>query len=89
MQPVPVLVSAVPRSHCAAQTLPDRASWERAWNSELDHLEATGALTFVLPSDVPVGTCLLPTKQFMALKTDKDGDPVRYKSRCIVRGDIQ
>lgn len=81
--------SPAPRNRIQAQTRPDSVHWQAAWNNELDHLESIGAISYVPRSSVPAGTKLLPTKQFMTLKTDADGAPSRYKPRCVVRGDLQ
>ena len=74
----------LPKTHKQAMEA-DADAWGEAERSEFTALEEME--TFEL-TQLPEGKRALPTKWIYALKTDADGNIVRYKARIVVRGDL-
>lgn len=64
-----------PSNLTAAQNAPDAHLWEQSWNSEIDGLEARGAIRYIPRHDLPPNTALIPLKVTLRLKRDENGNP--------------
>ena len=69
-----------------AMSGPQRAQWLEALRKEMQLLKDHGTYVLVDRKSLPPGTPVVSSKIAWRLKLDKDGNPVRYKARCVARG---
>ena len=69
-----------------AMKSPQRKDWFDALKKEMDMLKTMGTYTVVHKSKIPPGQRIVSSKIAWRLKTDKHGNPTRYKARCTARG---
>lgn len=76
-----------PLSRQQARKYPDAAEWEIAHNSELDILEKQHTFEWVPTHTIHPKTKLIPLMMLYRYKRSPQGDIMRRKARCNVRGD--
>ena len=62
---------------------PQREQWLEALRKEMQLLKDHGTYVLVDRKSLPPGTPIVSSKIAWRLKLDKDGNPVRYKARCV------
>jgi hypothetical protein len=75
-----------PRSYAEAMEQPEAALWQASMEEHLRGHEVLGSFKEEI---VPISRRVIPTKWVYALKTNADGEIVRYKSRFVVKGFMQ
>jgi Reverse transcriptase (RNA-dependent DNA polymerase) len=91
--PLPVDLSdqltQAPLSYKQAMASADRSSWRAAMDLEMAAHHSNGTWEYVAASDLPHGAKILGNQWVFALKTDSDGQVIRYKARIVVLGNHQ
>jgi hypothetical protein len=75
-----------PRSYEEAMAQPEATKWKESME---EHMNAHDGLKSFVEVLVPESRRVIPTKWVYALKTNPDGEVVRYKSRFVVKGFMQ
>ena len=75
-----------PRTYEEAMGQPEAAKWRASMD---EHMQAHDGLKSFVEVLVPVSRRVIPTKWVYALKTNPNGEVVRYKSRFVVKGFMQ
>ena len=88
--PVPQTITPTtpaPTSIGQARLYPDHNQWAIAHDEELDKLDNTETIEWITDTEIPPGTKLIPLKITYRYKRSDDGNIIRRKARCTVRGD--
>ena len=75
-----------PRTYEEAMAQPEAQKWKESME---EHMVAHDGLKSFVEVLVPISRRVIPTKWVYALKTNPNGEVVRYKSRFVVKGFMQ
>ena len=74
----------IPKNYFQAINSKDSIHWINAINDELNNLYSNNIMTFV--KFVPANKTIITTRWVFTIKTDSDGNIIKFKARLVARG---